>query len=242
MTPREKEAACVIYCRVSVHEETSLSLESQQQRCEAMAAARGWSVAKVLSDDGLSGGRMDDRPGLQEALTLVKRRDAAVLLVADLSRLSRSVSDTLVILKMLESKDASLVAVREGIDTGSSMGKMLTKLLSVIQEWLRDETIYRFKTAAAHRKSQLRPYGPQKPFGVREDADSGRLVMDPAALEVVKRILVSRATGKTLTEIAARLNAEGTPTMKGGRWWPETVRSIVRNDIYKKFLDEEAKP
>jgi site-specific DNA recombinase len=205
-----------------------------------MAAAREWRVLKVFSDDGVSGERMDNRANLLEALALLKRREAQILLVADLSRLTRSIRDLLAVLEVLERKSAALVAVREGLDTSTSMGRMLSKLLAVIAEWQRDETVFRFKTAAAERKAKLRPYGPQKPYGVREEG--GRLVADLEKLEVVKRILLWRATGQTLTEIANRLNGEGAPTMKGGRWHPETVRSIAANDIYGKFLDEEAKP
>lgn len=53
----------------------------------------------------------------------------------------------------------------------------------------------------------------------------------PRALapELVRRIRAERAAGKSLASIAAELNASGTPTAHGGRrWWPSTVRAVLR--------------
>ena len=48
------------------------------------------------------------------------------------------------------------------------------------------------------------------------------------APETVERIQAQRAVGKSLREIAADLNAVGTPTAHGGRrWWPSTVRAVL---------------
>jgi hypothetical protein len=48
------------------------------------------------------------------------------------------------------------------------------------------------------------------------------------ALTIIDRIAAERADGKTLAEIARRLNADGTPTAHGGsQWWPSTVRAVL---------------
>ena len=60
-----------------------------------------------------------------------------------------------------------------------------------------------------------------------EPATPGR----PRALppELVRQIRAKRAAGKSLASIAADLNASGTPTAHGGRrWWPSTVRAVLR--------------
>ena len=46
--------------------------------------------------------------------------------------------------------------------------------------------------------------------------------------DVVERIRDARAAGMSLRQIADGLNADGTPTARGGvRWWPSTVRSVL---------------
>jgi hypothetical protein len=45
---------------------------------------------------------------------------------------------------------------------------------------------------------------------------------------VVERIRGARKAGKSLSEIAAELNADRVPTAHGGkRWWPSTIRAIL---------------
>jgi Recombinase len=46
--------------------------------------------------------------------------------------------------------------------------------------------------------------------------------------ELVARIRSDYARGRTLGEIARRLNADGIGTSQGGRhWWPSTVRAVL---------------
>lgn len=46
--------------------------------------------------------------------------------------------------------------------------------------------------------------------------------------ELVARIRRDYASGRTLADIARRLNAEGVRTSQGGRqWWPSTVRTVL---------------
>ncbi|HEU6446652.1 MAG TPA: hypothetical protein VFL61_16495 [Gaiellaceae bacterium] len=48
------------------------------------------------------------------------------------------------------------------------------------------------------------------------------------ATDVVERIRVERAAGKSLGQIARDLNTSRTATAHGGRqWWPSTVRAVL---------------
>jgi hypothetical protein len=45
---------------------------------------------------------------------------------------------------------------------------------------------------------------------------------------VMERIRAEQDAGKTLGQIARRLNADNVPTAQGGRqWWPSTVRAVL---------------
>jgi hypothetical protein len=66
----------------------------------------------------------------------------------------------------------------------------------------------------------------------RPSRPSGR----PSVLrpELVERIRVEHAAGKSLAQIARELNASGTPTAHGGlRWWPSTVSAVLRRPVHK---------
>ena len=60
----------------------------------------------------------------------------------------------------------------------------------------------------------------------RTTAPPGRKPSVPRS--VVARIRAARAAGWSFRQIAAELNASGTPTAHGGRqWWPSTVRAVL---------------
>ena len=80
-----------------------VSLEAQSNRIRDWCAENGYVLDDIKVDRGLSGGRADNRPALQEALASVRRGD--VLVVYSLSRLARSTRDTLEIADALEPVD-----------------------------------------------------------------------------------------------------------------------------------------
>jgi hypothetical protein len=68
----------------------------------------------------------------------------------------------------------------------------------------------------------------------RRRSPSGRRSTLPA--EVIARIRHERGAGRTLAEIADRLNRDGIPTGQGGRqWWPSTVRAVLSRSQLAEF-------
>lgn len=82
----------VIYTRVSSASQVKKGdgLASQETRCREFAAYKGYAVARVFQDKGVSGGLVD-RPAMKEMLAwLRKRRNAEpVVIIDDISRLAR---------------------------------------------------------------------------------------------------------------------------------------------------------
>ena len=63
------------------------------------------------------------------------------------------------------------------------------------------------------------------------------MVVMPKEVAIVRRILDRWRLGGSYGRIAAALNADGTPTKRGGRWHPATVRKVVqRRDWYADVL------
>jgi DNA invertase Pin-like site-specific DNA recombinase len=205
----------VFYIRVSTVGQATegVSLAAQQARAEAWAAAQGYTVAGTHVDAGLSGGRADNRPALCAALDQVCREGGA-LVVYSLSRLARSVRDTLVIGDRLERAGADLVSLSESIDTTSAAGKMIFRMLAVLSEFERDLVSERTTMALAHLRANGRHTGGDAPFGYR--VADGRLVAHEPEQRVIARARTLRGEGHSLRAVAARLAAEGTRSRVGG--------------------------
>jgi site-specific DNA recombinase len=216
------------YCRVSTDGQATegVSLDAQRARIAAWADANGYRLADVFTDAGLSGKRADNRPGLQAALADVCRSGGA-LVVYSLSRLARSTRDAIAIAERLDKAGADLVSLTEKIDTTTAAGKMVFRLLAVLNEFERDLASERTKAALAHKASKGERTGDVR-YGYDVAADGVRLVENIAEQAVLGRIRERRAAGCTLREIAAQLTADGVPTKKArGAWTHQAVGKIV---------------
>lgn len=76
------------YARYSTDRQTEASIADQQRRCREYAQARGWDISASFTDEGISGAAVGNRAGFLMTMSTLQSGD--VLLVADLTRLSRS--------------------------------------------------------------------------------------------------------------------------------------------------------
>lgn len=219
-------AQAIGYIRVSTQDQATegVSLDAQRAKIKAWCSLHDYELTAVYSDPGITGSRMDKRPGLQKALKAAT--DGRAIVSYSISRLSRSTRDMLSIAEQLQARGADLVSLSENIDTTSAAGRMVFRLLASLAEFERDQISERTKAALAHKKATQQKYAPV-PFGYRE-AD-GRLVVEKHEAKIVTDILRRRAKGETLAAIADRLNTRGVSGKRGGKWHPSTVSYVVKS-------------
>ena len=134
-----------IYMRVSTDEQVNgYGLDVQRTRCEAMAIVKGWEVAAVYSDEGLSGtldaGR---RPGLAALLAAACSGDVQAVIVLSLDRLARKTLLVLDLVGKLDGCGVELVSVKESLDTSSPSGRFALTMFAAIAQLERDTIVAR---------------------------------------------------------------------------------------------------
>lgn len=214
------------YVRVSTEGQAvdGVSMAAQESKIRAWAELNNAESVTIYTDAGLSGKRADNRPALQAALSNIGKGDA--LIVYSLSRLARSTKDTIAMSEMLTKRDADLVSLSEKIDTTTAAGKMVFRMLAVLSEFERDQISERTCLALAHKRAQGEKTGGDVPYGFR--LEDGYLVEDAQEQKALSLIRQLRSAGATLREIAARLEADGFTTKRGGmRWHPQSVKQII---------------
>ncbi len=96
-----------IYARVST--QNGQTTENQLRELRAVAERNGWEVVKVFTDDGVSGAKgRDERPGLDDLLKGVARKEFDVVAAWSVDRLGRSLQDLIATLNELKAKDVDL--------------------------------------------------------------------------------------------------------------------------------------
>ena len=215
------------YIRVSTDGQVTdgVSLDAQRERIGAWCLANGFAIAEIFVDAGLSGGRSDNRPGLQSALDEVCKV-RGVLVVYSLSRLARSTKDTIAIGERLDTSQADLVSLSERIDTTSAAGKMMFRMLAVLAEFERDQISERTSTAMKFKAAKGERVG-KVPFGFDLSDDGVTLVPNESEQRALILIRELRAMGESLRKIAAELERQKFPTKEGKPWTHSTVQRIV---------------
>jgi DNA invertase Pin-like site-specific DNA recombinase len=206
----------VIYARFSPRPDAQGcdSVEKQMERCRAYCDAHGYDVIGKKHDNDMSGGRADNRPGLQAAIELACKHKA-VLVVYKLDRLARNTRDALDVLERLQKSKADLASLVEQINSRSPMGKFFFTQLAALAELEREQI--RARTSAAMRSYQAdgrrMTRADRCPFGQQPDPlDPSRLIDCPEEQAALARMRQLRAAGKGAKAITAALHAEASPT------------------------------
>lgn len=221
-----KQRRALGYARVStsMQADFGVSLDAQVDKIRSWCLTHGYELAGVLEDRGLSGGRSDNRPALQEALRTIGKGDS--LVVYSLSRLARSTRDTLSIAETLERKGADLVSLSERIDTTSSTGKMVFRMLAVLSEFERDVISERTSMAMAHLRNSGRYTGGFVPYGFRSEGGNLRVVAEEMnAIRCIHRL---KAEGVSLRTLSKTLTERGITSRSGKPFSPTQLARILK--------------
>ncbi len=223
-----------IYVRVSTtnQAEEGYSIQGQIDSLTKYCEAMGWTIYEEYTDAGFSGGKID-RPAMSKLIADAKHRRFDTILVYKLDRLSRSVRDTLYLVKdVFSQNDVHFVSLQENIDTSSAMGNLFLTLLSAIAEFEREQITERMTMGKIGRaKSGKTMAWTFVPFGYDYNKDKGELVLDPAKAPIVEMIFTDYLKGMSIQKIANKLN-ELDYNGKDRTWFPHGVSHLIDNPVY----------
>jgi DNA invertase Pin-like site-specific DNA recombinase len=140
-----------LYLRVSTSEQTT---DNQRRELTAIAARHNWKVVAIFEDAGISGAKgRNARPGLNELMKGVARRDFEMVAAWAVDRLGRSLTDLLDFLRELHAKDVDLFLHQQGLDTSTPSGRAMFQMLGVFAEFERAMIRERVMSGLARAKA-----------------------------------------------------------------------------------------
>lgn len=214
------------YARYSSDQQRDASLEDQLRNCRAYAARMGWPDPTHYTDAAMSGAR-NDRPGYLRLLADAARFD--VILVDDLSRLSRDSVEAQHAVRTLQFNGVRVVGVSDGVDTVRKGHKAEVGLRGLMGELylddLRDKT-HRGLTGRALAGASAGGL----PYGYSITTTGQRAIREDQA-NVVRRIYAEFLAGESARSIAVALNKEGVPSPRGGEWAVSAIYGDVKRGI-----------
>lgn len=214
------------YIRVSTDKQADhgISLDAQRTKLTAYAALYDIELVAVIVDAGVSAKTLK-RPGLQQALGMLKKGEADALLVAKLDRLTRSVKDLGTLLDEYFADAFTLLSVADSIDTRTAAGRLVLNVLMSVAQWEREAIRERTTEAMHHLKGQGRKTGGDVPYGFTVAADGTTLVAEAEEQAILQAIRSARQRGLSQRAVVRELAQQGITTRKGT---PFILRQVQR--------------
>jgi DNA invertase Pin-like site-specific DNA recombinase len=136
----ERPMLNVAYCRVSTEEQAAegFSIDGQAEKLHAYAELHDLGPVMLIEDPGRSGKNLE-RPGLQQLLAMVEQGRVTNVLVWRLDRLSRNLSDLILLADTFGKNDVGLHSFTEKIDLSSATGRMFYNILGAFAQFYREQ-------------------------------------------------------------------------------------------------------
>lgn len=218
----------VSYRRVSTKMQgiSGLGLDGQKAAIDGYCASSGFEIVREFVE--IESGKNDARPELAKALAFA-RRAKAVLIVAKLDRLARSVAFVDGVMK-------SGVDFR-AVDVPSA-NRMVLHILAAVAEAeavaIADRTRAALQVAKArgvllgsHREGHPKLSAEALAMGRARGAASVRAKAVRGLADLLPEIVGMRKSGLSLQAIADALNTDGQQTAGGAAWRPTQVARVL---------------
>jgi site-specific DNA recombinase len=219
------------YVRVSTEEQVSgYGIEAQKASIESYAAAMGYELDRIYTDEGVSGAKLD-RPAFNMLREEVKKGTYAGVIVFKLDRISRMLKDILIIKDdEFEPNDTAIISVKEQFDTSTAIGRLFFQMIGSFAEFEREVIKERMTSGKAEKAKQGKFAGGSAPYGY--NLKDGELLVNEREAAVVKKVFAMRAAKMTLQAIADYLNQNRIPTKRGGRWSKVHIRDMINREPF----------
>ncbi|BCO99312.1 recombinase family protein [Mycobacterium intracellulare] len=231
----------VAYLRVSTIEQADkgYGLDVQREAIRKAAKSLGAKIVAWSVDEGKSGA-LDaaKRPGLLDALTLIRDGKADALIVRDLDRLARAVSVQEAVLAEVWGNQSCAIFTSvppqevPRDDPDDPMRTAMRQMRGVFHELDRRLIAKRLRDGRNAKAANGGHATGSPPYGWRVDKPSPEnpyraLVAEPAEQAALVRMRELQAAGYSTRKVARVLADEGHPTERGGRWTSPVVARIL---------------
>ncbi len=239
-----------IYGRYSSNKQRESSIDDQFRNCEGFADREGWHIVKRYADQAVSG-TSKDRPSFKNLMTDAEEGCFDVLLVDDLSRLSRDEIELKQLVRRFTYRNLRIIGISDGFDSASKGHKVHASVRAMMNEIYLDDLREKTHRGLAGQAIKGKNCG-DRAFGYRhvpeldpyKTDDYGRPVVtavrrevDPDQARWVRQIFAWYADGHSPRWIASELNRLCVPAPRSETW----AASAMYGDMTKGtgFLNNE---
>ncbi len=238
-----------LYIRVSTEEQAESpegSIKNQEERLrrtvrDKIEDGSDAEIVGVFIDAGLSG-KDTNRPQLQKMLARIRRGEINLVMVTELSRLSRNTKDFGEMWEVFHQYKCEFHSLREKFDTTNAAGEMMLHMMINFAQFERRQTAERIAASFRVRAERGLYNGGCVPLGYRIPEDkSGKLLVHEEEAEIVRTAFKAFLDRESLSLAVTWLNENnirfnrkmiGGGRPRTGHFLFESLHKILRNKAY----------
>ncbi|MCX6125600.1 MAG: recombinase family protein [Proteobacteria bacterium] len=240
-----------LYVRVSTEEQAQNpegSIKSQEQRLRQYIEFKNlegnFGSAAELFVDRAKSGKDTKRPQLQRMLQCIRKKEIDLVMVCELSRLSRSIRDFTDIWELMKAHGCGFLSLREQFDTTTAAGEMVLYTIANISQFERKQVSERVSANFLARAKRGLFNGGSVPYGYEMNPDNkAQLLINEEDAEVIRACFDSYLEYGGLADAAKSLNDRGYRFAKSrmggghrarlGHFTIDNLQGVLRNQSYK---------
>jgi len=239
---------CGLYIRVSTEKQAKVeegSLKNQDHHLTQHVSMKSqlgqepWTIVERYVDEGISA-KNTNRPAYQRMMQDIKQGRINTVLCLALSRISRSTRDLLDLVDFFQEHKVDFICLKEDVDTTSPMGRLLLTFMGGLNQFEREQTGDRTRSAILARSERGLWNGGQL-FGYSLDANrKGYLVVNEQEAQIVRFAFSTYLEEGSVLRTAEVLNARGyrtkSYTSRRGNLHPSA--RFVHSNVYHLLTDQ----
>ena len=239
-----------LYIRLSKEDENegpSESVNNQKSMLEEFVQQHRLSVYDIYIDDGWSGTSFD-RPNFQRMISDIEAKKVNMVITKDLSRLGRDYIMTGHYMeRYFPEHRVRYISLLDGIDTGvESSANDITPFRAIMNDMYAKDISKKIKSVKRDKQRKGQFIGGKPVYGYKmHPTEKNKIVIDPDAAPIVRRIFNMALDGMSCRKIAVQLNEEKVPPPAAyagltvanpgpytGLWSSERISDMLQNETY----------
>jgi len=215
-----------IYARISSDpDDTRLGVERQLVDCRALAARKGWTVAREYVDNDISASGSKRRPEYRLMLENIKAGELDAVVVWADDRLHRQPKELEEFFEIIDAAGIKNLATVSGdMDLSTDDGKLKARILGAVAANESAKLTRRIRRKHEELAAAGRLVGGgSRPFGYEDD----RLTIRPDEAHIVKELAARVLAGDSLRSICKDLDERGVSTVTGAPWRMQVLRRML---------------
>ena len=235
-----KEYKAAIYLRLSKEDrEKNNSIDMQREITRKYAKEHKFSIVDEYIDNGYSG-ILDSRPALNRLMTDIIRNKINMVIVKDMSRLTRNKNLTSYYTDIFfPDNDLRLISVTEYVDTGERYEiDDVVALRGIVNQSYVEDVSRKIKSVKRNFKEQGKFIEGSVVYGYKKDKlDKYKLIIDDEVRPIIEEIFSLYISGIGPTKIAEKLNEKEILTTSQylnlkvtGKYWTKNIVNRILND------------